>query len=71
MVIKKVSYKSLTEYLFPDQKRKLKVMQRIKENIIKFDLKPEDVGVFNSLNMSYEYQCKPEFKEKVYADSDK
>lgn len=53
MVIKKVPYKAPTEYLFLDQKRKLKVMQRIRNNIVKFDLKPEDVGFCNSLKMSY------------------
>jgi len=52
MVTKKVPYKPPTEYLFLDQKRKQKVMQRIKKNIVKFDLKPEDVGFGNSLNMS-------------------
>jgi len=51
MVTKKVPYKPPTEYLFLDQKRKQKVMQRIKKNIVKFDLKPEDVGFGNSLNM--------------------
>jgi len=54
MVTKKVPYKPPTEYLFLDQKRKLKVMQRIKKNIAKFDIKPEDVGFCNSLNMSYD-----------------
>jgi len=53
MVIKKVPYNAPTEYLFLDQKRKLKVMQRIRKNIVKFDLKPEDVGFCNSLKMSY------------------
>jgi hypothetical protein len=28
------------------------VMQRIKKNISKFDLKPEDIGFTNSLNMN-------------------
>ena len=32
------------EYLFLDQKRKLKLVQKIKRNIAKFELKPEDVG---------------------------
>ena|SRR4030042_3818436 len=52
MVIKKVQYKPPTEYLFLDQKRRLKVMQRMKKNIAKFDIKPEDVGFCNSLNIS-------------------
>lgn len=55
MVTKKVPYKPPTEYLFLDQKRKLKVMQRIKKNIAKFDIKPEDVGFHNSLNMSCDF----------------
>lgn len=55
MVTKKVPYKPPTDYLFLDQKRKLKVMQRIKKNIAKFDIKPEDVGFGNSLTMSYDF----------------
>jgi len=30
--------------LFLDQKRKLRLVQNIKRNIAKFELKPEDVG---------------------------
>jgi transposase len=52
IVTKRVPYKPPTDYLFLDQKRKLKVMQRIKKNIAKFDIKPEDVGLSNSLNLS-------------------
>jgi transposase len=37
-------YQSPTDYLFLDQKRKLKLVSRIRKNITKFDLKPEDVG---------------------------
>jgi transposase len=55
MVTKKVPYKPPTDYLFLDQKRKLKVMQSIKKNIAKFDIKPEDVGFNNSLNLSYDF----------------
>ena len=55
MVTKKVQYKPPTEYLFLDQKRRLKAMQLMKKNIAKFDIKPEDVGFFNSLNMSYNF----------------
>lgn len=53
MVTKKVPYQPPTEYLFLDQKRKLKMVQLIKKNIVKFELKPEDVGFCNSLKMSY------------------
>ena len=44
MITHKVAYKPPTEYLFLDEKRKLKLVQRIKKNISKFDLTPEDVG---------------------------
>jgi hypothetical protein len=44
MIFKKIEYKAPTEYLFLDQKRKLKLVEKIKKNIAKFELKPEDVG---------------------------
>ncbi len=44
MITKRVAYKPPTDYLFLDQKRKLKLVTRMKKNIAKFDLKPEDVG---------------------------
>ena len=44
MITKKVAYKQPTEYLFLDQKRKMKLVERIKKNIVKFELKPEEVG---------------------------
>jgi len=47
MLTKNEQYKPPTEYLFLDQKRKMKLVSRIKKNIIKFDLKPEDVGFSN------------------------
>ena len=52
MVTKKVPYSPPKEYLFLDQKRKLKMLTRIKKNIFKFDIKPEDVGFCNCLYMS-------------------
>ena len=55
MVTKKVPYSPPREYLFLDQKRKLIMVSRIKKNIHKFNLKPEDIGFANSLNMSYEF----------------
>ena len=55
MVTKKVPYSPPKEYLFLDQKRKLRMVSRIKKNIHKFNLKPEDIGFANSLNMSYEF----------------
>jgi transposase len=44
MFTKKEEYKPPTEYLFLDQKRKMKVIERIRKNVTKFELKPEDVG---------------------------
>ncbi len=52
MVTKKIPYKPPTEYLFLDQKRKMGIAKRIKKQIAKFDLKPEDVGLGNPLNPS-------------------
>ncbi len=52
MLTKNEQYKPPSEYLFLDQKRKLKLVSRIKKNIAKFDLKPEDVGFDNLLNTS-------------------
>ncbi len=52
MLTKEEAYKPPTEYLFLDQKRKMKLVSRIKRNIAKFDLKPEDVGFSNNLNTS-------------------
>jgi hypothetical protein len=52
MLTKGVPYKPPTEYLFLDQKRKLKMVSRIKRNIAKFEIKPEDVGFNNLLNAS-------------------
>jgi len=43
-MVKKVPYLSPTEYLFLDQKRKLKMVARLKKNIAKLELKPEDLG---------------------------
>jgi transposase len=44
MLTKKEPYKPSKEYLFLDQKRHLKMVTRIRKNITKFDLKPEDLG---------------------------
>lgn len=44
MLAKGIQYQPPKEYLFLDQKRKLKLASRIKKNISKFDIKPEDVG---------------------------
>lgn len=52
MLAKGEPYKPPTEYLFLDQKRKLRLVSRIKKNIVKFDIKPQDVGFDNLLNPS-------------------
>jgi len=48
MVTKKVPYSPPQEYLFLDQKRKLKMVTRIKKNIAKFAIKPDDIGFATS-----------------------
>lgn len=49
MLVKGIQYQPPTEYFFLDQKRKLKLVSRIKKNISKFDLKPEDLGFVKHL----------------------
>ena len=44
MITKAIQYDPPMEYLFLDQKRKLRLVEKIKKNIAKFVLKPEDVG---------------------------
>lgn len=44
MIVKKIPYKPPTEYLFLDEKRKLKLVARVKKQIAKFDLTKEDFG---------------------------
>ena len=52
MLSKGEEYKPLTEYLFLDQKRKMKLVSNIRKKIAKFELKPEEVG-FN-LNAGFQ-----------------
>ena len=52
MVIKNVPYENPEGYLYLDQKRKLGMAKRIKAQIAKFDLKPDEVGFDNSLLMN-------------------
>ena len=54
MVVKNTPYINPEGYLYLDldQKRKLGIAKRIKKQIDKFDLKPEDIGFDNSLTMS-------------------
>jgi len=44
MVVKNQQYHNPEGYLYLDQKRKLGLVKRIRKQIHKFDLKPEDVG---------------------------
>jgi len=44
MITKKIAYNPPIEYLFLDQKRKLRLVTKIKKSITKFDLKPDDLG---------------------------
>lgn len=44
MITKKIAYNPPTEYMFLDQKRKQRLVQNIKRNVAKFELKPEDFG---------------------------
>ena len=44
MISKKIPYRPPTEYLFLDQKRKMRLVQRIRKNIAKLELKPADLG---------------------------
>jgi len=52
MLAKGQDYNPPKAYLYLDQKRKLKLVNRIKKNIVKFEIKPEDVGFSNHLNFS-------------------
>ena len=55
MVTKKVPYNPPTEYLFLDQKRKMGMAKRIKKQMAKFDIKPEEIGIGNSLTPNYNF----------------
>ena len=55
MVTKKVPYNPPIEYLFLDQKRKMGMAKRIKKQMAKFDIKPEEIGISNSLITSYNF----------------
>jgi len=45
MVVNKIQYQPPKEYLFLDQKRKLKLVVRIKKQIVKFKLTNEELGI--------------------------
>lgn len=44
MQVKNAPYLPTKEYLFLDQKRQMKLVTRIRKQIAKFDLKPEQLG---------------------------
>ena len=44
MITKGIQYNPPMEYLFLDQKRKLRMVTKIKKSIAKFELKPDDLG---------------------------
>lgn len=48
MIVHKIQYQPPKEYLFLDQKRKLKLVVRIKKQIAKFKLTNEELGVVSS-----------------------
>ncbi|KAA6335264.1 hypothetical protein EZS27_016479 [termite gut metagenome] len=52
MVVKRQPYQSPVEYLFLDQKRKLKTALNIRKQIAKFALTNEDLGISNNLIIS-------------------
>jgi len=52
MVVKGVPYLNPEGYLYLDQKRKMGIAKRIKNQIAKFDLKPDDIGFCNTLILS-------------------
>ena len=55
MVTKQVPYNPPEQYLFLDQKRKLGIAKRIKKQMAKFDIKPEEIGLGNSLSPNYNF----------------
>jgi hypothetical protein len=48
MIVKNSPYKLPTDYLFLNQRRKLKLVARIRKSITKFELKPDDFGFANA-----------------------
>ena len=44
MIVKRVEYNPPIQYLFLDQKRKMKLVQRIRKSITKFEIKPDELG---------------------------
>jgi len=48
MITKNVQYQPPKEYLFLDQKRKMGIVKRIRKQIDKFELKPEELGILTN-----------------------
>jgi hypothetical protein len=44
MLVKHQPYNPPSQYLFLDQKRKMKLVKKIRSKIAKLDLKPEELG---------------------------
>jgi len=53
MITKKVTYTPPKQYLFLDQKRKMGLAKRIRKQMTKYDIKPEEIGIGNSLTPNY------------------
>ena len=49
MIVKKVPYQPPTQYLFLDEKRKLKIVKQIRKTIAKFDISTTDLQIGNKL----------------------
>lgn len=48
MIVKRIEYNPPVQYLFLDQKRKMKLVQRIRKSITKFEIKPDELGFVTS-----------------------
>jgi transposase len=48
MIVKRVEYNPPIQYLFLDQKRKMKLVLRIRKSITKFEIKPDELGFVTS-----------------------
>jgi len=47
-MIEKQPYKPPTQYLFPDQKRKMRLIKKMKKQINKFEITGEDLGIITT-----------------------
>ena len=45
MITKQIPYQPPSEYLFLDQKRKLRIVTRMKKTIAKFDISSQELGI--------------------------